>query len=71
VLLLAFHEAGWPKRIDNPFTSDGSGCPKARLWETVRALNAALGRPSLRFSADGRGGVSWWSEDTPEQGKTR
>jgi hypothetical protein len=49
-VLDAFHEEGWPERIDDPLDpSRGS----QRLHDTIRSLNEGL--QGLRFHADGTG----------------
>jgi hypothetical protein len=59
-ILAAFEENGWPARIDDPLPSRDEPSRKARLQETVGALNRTLRRPFIEFSSDASGrGVLW------------
>jgi hypothetical protein len=54
-ILDAFHDDGWPPRIESPLPG---GRDSRKLRETVRTLNDGL--TSIRFFCDGTGeGVSW------------
>ncbi len=65
-VILAFAEAGWIQRIDDPLPATSGICAKRRLQETVKALNSHHLRPLLRFSGDGTGeGVRWDFVGTP------
>lgn len=58
-VLEAFEKQGWPARIDDPLEADRLIDTKARLRETVRALNEKQGAGArIRFYSDD-GGVRW------------
>jgi len=68
-ILAAFHEEGWPARIDDPLSGglnkEGEPItPKQRLNDTITALNQSHKTPDiLRFEGDGTGeGVVWTLE---------
>ena len=42
---------------------------EVQLRETIRCLNDTLKRPSLRFYADGKGGVAWAEDAQPAHRK--
>jgi len=59
-VLAAFEEEGWPVRIDDPLPPVGEQDPKARLHDTIVALNRNQKHPLIRFYGDGTGqGVRW------------
>jgi hypothetical protein len=59
-ILEAFHEEGWPVRIDDPLPPLTDGLPKDRLRSTIRHLNSNQHAPLVRFRGDGTGqGVLW------------
>ncbi len=59
-VLAAFEEEGWPVRIDDPLPPIGDQDPKARLHDTIVALNRNQKHSLIRFYGDGSGqGVRW------------
>ncbi|MDR3639626.1 MAG: hypothetical protein P4L84_37850 [Isosphaeraceae bacterium] len=59
-ILIAFEEAGWPVRIEDPLHRTHKIDPKIRLHESIKSLNRNQTFPVLRFTGDGRGqGVIW------------
>ncbi|WP_145258554.1 hypothetical protein [Planctomycetes bacterium Pan216] len=59
-ILNAFHEEGWPARIDDPLPPLPEQDPKRRLSDTIKCLNRKQKNRLLRFSGDGTGeGVFW------------
>ncbi len=59
-ILAAFHEEGWPPRIDDPLPPVPETDPKRRLSDTIKCLNRKQQNSLLRFSGDGTGeGVLW------------
>jgi hypothetical protein len=60
VVLAAFHEEGWPVRIDDPLPPRDDIQPKRRLHDTIVSLNRNQKTKLLQFSGDGSGeGVRW------------
>ena len=60
VILNAFQEEGWPKRIDDPLSQATENSPRRRLQDTIKALNRKHEVRLLRFRGDGRGrGIVW------------
>jgi hypothetical protein len=60
IVLAAFHEDGWPPRIDDPLPPNSECPPKQRLHDTINSLNRKQLRPLIRFLGDGSGeGVRW------------
>src|SRR5262249_24878642 len=60
IILAAFEEEHWPRRIDNPLPRRGVPSPGQRLQETIKSLNRHQKRPLIRFFGDGSGqGVRW------------
>jgi hypothetical protein len=60
LLIVAFQELGWPRRIDDPLPRSHGVEPKQRLREAVRGLNGRQKDSLLVFNADGTGtGVLW------------
>jgi hypothetical protein len=60
-LVAAFEEEGWPLRIDDPLPPAAEMDPKARLRDTIKALNRHQLRPLLRFRGDGTGRAVQWA----------
>ena len=59
-ILAAFHEEGWPARIDDPLPPVPETDPKRRLSDTIKCLNRKQQNSLVRFSGDGTGeGVLW------------
>ncbi len=60
-IISAFHEEGWPCRIDDPLTVSQRVDRKQRLRDTIKSLNRAHVSPNiLHFGADGQAsGVIW------------
>jgi hypothetical protein len=59
-VLREFEGLSWPARIDDPLCPAGDGCPKLRLNQTIKSLNAHHQARVLRFFGDGTGeGVLW------------
>jgi hypothetical protein len=65
-VLLAFEEAGWPPRIDDPLPREVERDPKLRLRETVRSLNDKRKWRGIRFRAS-NGGVRWEENEDSEK----
>jgi hypothetical protein len=60
VVLAAFEEEGWPRRIDDPIAPRPFVECKHRLRSTIQSLNRFHEEPLLRFRADGSGeGIVW------------
>jgi hypothetical protein len=60
LILAAFQELEWPRRIDDPLPRGRGMVAKQRLRETIRSLNTFQRNPLLTFKADGTGtGVAW------------
>lgn len=59
-VLAAFHEEGWPRRIDDPLPPQAEQDPKYRLHFTIHRLNQNQVQHLVRFFGDGTGeGVCW------------
>jgi hypothetical protein len=59
-VLAAFHEEGWPRRIDDPLPPQAEQDPKYRLHFTIHRLNQSQKQCLIRFFGDGTGeGVCW------------
>jgi hypothetical protein len=59
-VLAALEELGWPGRIDDPLPPTADIDPRARLHDTIKALNRNQARRLLCFQGDGTGrGVVW------------
>ncbi len=57
-ILRTFEEDGWPRRIDDPLSSEPGKDPGARRRDTIRGLNTGL--RILHFRGDGTGeGIIW------------
>jgi hypothetical protein len=52
LVLAAFEEAGWPRRIDDPLPRDAGVNPKERLRQTVRHLNKRNAFRAIEFRVD-------------------
>jgi hypothetical protein len=60
LILQAFQEQGWRRRIDDPLPGGSEQVPQERLRGTIKKLNGHQECPLLRFEADGTGrGVRW------------
>ena len=60
VLLAAFEEKQWPRRIDDPLPARDDSSHASRLQEAINALNRRQIRQLVRFVCDGNGqGVQW------------
>jgi hypothetical protein len=59
LLLTAFHEAGWPARMDDPMPGGGTVDRRDRLRDTVRQLNKKC--KQITFELDGTGDAVIWS----------
>lgn len=59
-LLDALEEEGWPARIDDPLAPMTNGQVKARLHDTIKALNRHQVCRLLRFFGDGTGQAVMW-----------
>jgi hypothetical protein len=60
IILAAFEEDGWARRIDDPLPQVAGMVPQERLHNAVRRLNGDQLTPLLRFRCDGTGqGVMW------------
>lgn len=59
-ILNAFHEEGWPDRIDDPLTPIHGREARQRLREAIRSLNESQKRRLIRFFGDGSGGGVGW-----------
>lgn len=59
-ILAAFQEEGWPPHLDDPLPPVRDGCPKDRLRDAIRHVNANQKNRLLRFRGDGTGqGILW------------
>lgn len=64
-VLSAFHEEGWPERIDDPLRPQPEQDPKRRLADTIKCLNRSQVNQLIHFRGDGTGeGVVWERPDT-------
>lgn len=60
IILASLEEQGWPGRIDDPLPPTADIDPRARLHDTIKALNRNQARRLLCFQGDGTGrGVVW------------
>jgi len=60
VILTAFHEEGWPSRIDDPLSPSPETDSKRRLNDAIKSLNRNQANNLIRFRGDGTGqGVVW------------
>lgn len=60
LVLNAFQEECWPKRILDPLSPQPSQVMKRRLSDTIKCLNRSQINPLIRFRGDGTGeGVFW------------
>lgn len=59
-ILMAFHEEGWPARIDDPLPPTPQCDPKQRLRDSIKSLNRSHKKPLIHFAGDGTGeGILW------------
>ena len=59
-ILAAFHEEGWPRRVDDPLPPQAGQDAKYRLHYTIHRLNHHQRQNLIRFFGDGTGqGVYW------------
>ena len=62
LILSAFQEQNWTRRIDDPLPPLPGRDPAERLHDTIRHLNSGLRTNLIRFRRDGTGqGVRWTS----------
>jgi hypothetical protein len=60
LILAAFEEDGWPRRIDDPLPVVPGIVAKDRLRTAIRDLNRNQQHPAIRFRGDGTGvGIIW------------
>ena len=60
IVLGAFEEEGWPRRIDDPLPPHPEQDSKRRLCDTIKCLNRKQCEPLIRFHGDGTGeGITW------------
>lgn len=60
VVLSAFHEEGWPSRVDDPLSPSPVVDAKRRLSDAIRCLNRNQINQLIRFHGDGTGqGILW------------
>jgi hypothetical protein len=59
-ILAAFEEEGWPEFIDDPLPPTDEICPKRRLRDTIKCLNAHQAMRMLQFHGDGTGERVRW-----------
>lgn len=60
IVLSAFEEEGWPRRIDDPLPCRSGLNAKYRLHFTLARLNRCGTEPLIRFFGDGTGeGICW------------
>jgi hypothetical protein len=60
VVLHAFQEEDWPRRIDDPIPPSPEQDRKRRLNETIKGLNRHQVAPLIRFHGDGTGEGLYW-----------
>ena len=64
LILAAFQEQGWPRRIDDPLPPKPGCDAKRHLLDTIRNMNLRRTRPGIRFHGDGTGrGIRWTLEE--------
>jgi hypothetical protein len=71
LILEAFHEEGWPKRIDDPLPPCDGLDPKQRLRDSIKALNRNRKSDRLRFLGDGNSEGVVWEDRTRFRSRTR
>jgi len=60
LILSAFQELNWARRIDDPLVPANGADAKARLRSTIHCLNGCQHPPAIHFFADGTGhGIRW------------
>ena len=60
LVLNAFQEECWPKRILDPLSPQPSQVMKRRLSDTIKCLNRGHINPLIRFRGDGTGEGMFW-----------
>ncbi|MBI2824771.1 MAG: hypothetical protein HYX69_08800 [Planctomycetia bacterium] len=67
IILAAFEEEHWPRRVDNPLPVQADPSPLRRLQDAVEALNGRQKHPLLQFLAEeDAAGVRWqFAEQLP------
>lgn len=60
-VLDALEEEGWPARLDDPLPPALHGSAKARLHDTIKALNRNQVCALIRFFGDGTGQAIMWA----------
>ena len=59
-IIKAFHEEGWPPRIDDPLPPVSDQDSRRRLIDAIRYLNRNQANSLIRFHGDGTGrGILW------------
>jgi hypothetical protein len=58
-ILLAFEEAGWPPRIDDPLPPNGKSSPQDRRRAAISHLNRGQLNRLIIYSSDGGEGICW------------
>jgi hypothetical protein len=66
VVLSAFQEEGWPRRIDDPLSPQAEMDPKYRVRFTIQRLNEGRRNRLIRFFADGTGQAICWEPCEPD-----
>ena len=61
-VLTTFQEEGWPHYVYDPLIplAKSEQCPKFRLRDTIKCLNANQKNPLIRFRGDGTGERVGW-----------
>jgi hypothetical protein len=60
IVLAAFDEERWPRRIDDPLHPNSEQDSRRRLNDTIKCLNRNQANPVIVFRGDGTGtGVVW------------
>jgi hypothetical protein len=60
LVLLTAEELDWPEWFDDPLPREGGRCPKARLRDTIKALNRHQTPYLVHFKGDGTGTRIGW-----------
>lgn len=61
LVLCAFEESNWQRRIDDPLRPTRNIVSASRLHETAKSLNRSLQCPLIHFGGDGTGSGICWS----------
>src|SRR5262249_857478 len=69
-VLSAFHEEGWPARIDDPLAPKATLDTKRRLHDTIKCLNHSRIAPLIHFRGDGSGEGVVWSPTEPTSARS-